>query len=465
MSVYSSRSTSASPSATSTAAATGSRAAPYLSAAALTYAVAPYPSIEASNNVFRMITMETVADRRAPDGSQVPSSTLRSFFSSAVANVKSMYYGHAVATRQAELMEHFRPQLLANRYDTQVVIMSASCVLLSLGQPNCGTLYATNCGLYFCTDNVEDYETSGLSAREARGPEVDGRESIKEHIDFTTVASILPSVCLQQRKVRQRRPRVPRARVDPLRYRNNDRSDNTSTSSANDEDLHSSPYMRGRGGPGFQSGSSGGGGPGTSTSTAASKGGRSFLRRLGGFFSRRPREPVRPRDAGEDDSDDDDEEEEAGEEPVILPFIMGVPSAMVPPDALQVFTVDPPQIFQFLHISNVVMPEPSVMGAYYGVGRSGGRGGGERSFDDSDEDGDVNASEEAETSEEALGSVPSKVTHVLGQSEFEAVRSMPASLQTLVACTVILRLWENRMLKELRKPSLLHPKVTYASPH
>ncbi|ORC89008.1 uncharacterized protein TM35_000142190 [Trypanosoma theileri] len=106
------------------------------------------------------------------------------------------------------------------------------------------------------------------------------------------------------------------------------------------------------------------------------------------------------------------------------PYVMGIPNAIVTPNAIQVFTVSPKQIFQFVYIRKVTVVPPS----------------------------------SSKSGREEMGSLP-----ILRQHEYDVMKKFHSSLDALVFCVLAERLWEAR-LEELKIP-LLRDGVNYASPH
>lgn len=274
----------------------------YRRAETLTYQVAPYP-FEAANEVFEAMMMMSLDRANQANGGRLPGPD--GWLSRAWKGVKQYARRQNCDKRQASFADTFSRQLELNpREEWDVVMVSCYCFMISSGRLHCGILYATNCGIYFCSalesmDSGSDDETDRQGRATAAKA---GVELLKDRLLFSDVASILPSVHLQQ----------------------------------NDE---------------------------------------------------------------------------------LPPFLMGVPSAIVTPTALQVFTVKDRQVVQFVGIHNVVLKPP-----------------------------------EANTTAAAPGTEtpptpppPPHSVDVLSHSEFELALGLPRALDTLKFCAVLWRLWSQRL--------------------
>lgn len=176
----------------------------YRRAAALTYHTAPCPS-DSTECVFEAL-LTLAADRLDANGEAIrDGAAVTAAASSSTAQVeRGTWLGRAwrfavdytsksfLAARQDAFLEAFSRQLELNpAEETSTVMMSCECYLVSGGQLHLVTLFATNCGLYFCTPNV--------ATTAAPSEESDADDGIKDRALFTDVASLLPSIFLPQR--------------------------------------------------------------------------------------------------------------------------------------------------------------------------------------------------------------------------------------------------------------------------
>ncbi|GET88141.1 hypothetical protein, conserved [Leishmania tarentolae] len=182
-------------------------------AAVLTYRTAPHPS-DSINSIFEALLMLD-ADRLVPNGERVkehnstdvPRAKKDSWFRSAWRHVMSYTTSDLLQMRQADFLNTFSRQLEVNpAEESSTVMVSCQCFIVSGGSLRFGTLYATNCGLYFCScrpeaapatvaaANSHVHWNSSTDSGGAKG-EV---EYIKERVLFTDVASLLPSIVLEQ---------------------------------------------------------------------------------------------------------------------------------------------------------------------------------------------------------------------------------------------------------------------------
>ncbi|TPP49917.1 hypothetical protein CGC21_29415 [Leishmania donovani] len=157
-------------------------------AAALTYRTAPHPS-DSTDGVFEALLM-LAADRLNPNGeamkenssSGASHSKKGSWFGRAWRHVVDYATNNLLKMRQADFLNAFSRQLEVNpAEESSTVMVSCQCFIVSGGKLRFGSLFATNCGF-----------SAGL-----RGAE-DEVEYIKERILFTDVASLLPSIFLEQ---------------------------------------------------------------------------------------------------------------------------------------------------------------------------------------------------------------------------------------------------------------------------
>ncbi|RNF07403.1 hypothetical protein TraAM80_03315 [Trypanosoma rangeli] len=104
------------------------------------------------------------------------------------------------------------------------------------------------------------------------------------------------------------------------------------------------------------------------------------------------------------------------------PYVVGIPNPVVRPNALQVFTVSPNQIYQFVYLHSLTVIPPSSLPAK------------ERNLE-----------------------------KVLLQHEYDAIRTFPSDFDAVTFCALTERLWEAR-LKTLQIP-LCRDGVEYAASH
>ncbi|KPI86716.1 hypothetical protein ABL78_4232 [Leptomonas seymouri] len=290
----------------------------YLRAAALTYLTAPYPS-DNMEGLFEALLL--LAADKAGSGA-VGRADAGNWFKRAWKRVTDSSAAYLLKARQEDFIDAFSRQLeLYPAEETRVVMLSCHCLIVSNRRLCFGTLYATNCGLYFCAATAhaarnasgERAETASTSSADscAAEPAAGGMELIKERVLFTDIASFLPSIFLEQK--------------------------------------NNAP-----------------------------------------------------------------------------PFIQGVPSGMVAPTALQVFTVRQSTVIQFIHLHDVVVKPP---------GRPTGAG----------------------------GAQDAPCTDVVRKQEHALIHELPSNLDTFKFCALLLRLWGGR-LQGLGLP-LGHPAAAYAAPH
>lgn len=181
----------------------------YQRAAALTYHTAPYPS-DNLEGVFEALLL-LAADKVDVNGASVDTGLQAGgWLGRAWRHVTDRTAAHRLQSRQADFLAAFSRQLELNpAEESNVVMVSCHCFVVSNGKLHFGTLYATNCGLYFCaaaievarSASVESAENGSGSSADSRAPEplVDGMEFIKERVLFTDTASFLPSIFLEQK--------------------------------------------------------------------------------------------------------------------------------------------------------------------------------------------------------------------------------------------------------------------------
>ncbi|ESS70190.1 hypothetical protein TCDM_00968 [Trypanosoma cruzi Dm28c] len=104
------------------------------------------------------------------------------------------------------------------------------------------------------------------------------------------------------------------------------------------------------------------------------------------------------------------------------PYVMGIPNPIVRPNTLQVFTVSPNQIYQFVHMHDLTVIPPS--------------------------------------SSIAMGDTSEKL---LLKHEYDVIRNFPSEFDAVTFCALTERLWEAR-LKALQIP-LCRDGVAYAARH
>ncbi|KAK7195572.1 hypothetical protein NESM_000485600 [Novymonas esmeraldas] len=313
---------------------TGEEGLPYHRAAALTYRIAPYPSDSIDGVLEALLAL--AADKRDPTGGKL-GNTADTAQGAASATWLSRAWGHVVGSpmshllqaRQSTFVEAFSRQLeLHPAQESSTVMASCQCSIVSNGNLHPGLLFATNCALYFCSSTTESTPaavsaatspgaTLSSSAPGRDGEAEEGTHYIKERVLFTDIASVLPSIALEQH--------------------------------------------------------------GTTT-----------------------------------------------------PFIQGIPSGVVAPTALQVFTVQLSTVLQFVGLHNVAV-KPA-----------------RRS-----------AADAARESGDAPPSAP--CTDVVRRGEDGLVHALPPHLDTLKFSALVFRLWATR-LRELGRP-LEHPAAQYAQPH
>lgn len=312
----------------------------YVSAVTLAYEVAPYPM---DNDAAFLSVLHSSQE-------SLHTATLSGgWLSRAWRHVSQIALDGSAGARQAAFERSFAHQLEAYADEPRVVLVSARCALLSLGQPHWGTMYLTNGGLYFSTSGSsgdDDLHSCSRPEEHRVDPSltfsteelVDGNvsetrhhactrvEHIKEYVRFSDIASMLPSIVLNQR----------------------------------------------------------------------------------------------------------------GETPQL--YIQGVPSIIVAPTALQIFTAKPRCILHLIHISSVVMrpPEPKPC------------------------DANSTLASNAPTKSTEIKKCAS-VHHVLSHSEYRVARTLPKELDGLKLTSLAWRLWKDH-LKRLGLP-LQRPDVQYADPH
>ncbi|RNF05164.1 uncharacterized protein Tco025E_07833 [Trypanosoma conorhini] len=104
------------------------------------------------------------------------------------------------------------------------------------------------------------------------------------------------------------------------------------------------------------------------------------------------------------------------------PYVTGIPNPVVRPNALQVFTVSPNQIYQFVYLHTLTVIPPSSLPAMEG-----------------------------------------NFENVLLQHEYDTIKSLPSEFDAVTFCALTERLWEAR-LKSLQIPSC-RDGVAYAASH
>lgn len=284
----------------------------YQRAAALTYFTAPYPS-DSTNDILEVL-LSLAADKVDVTGSSLDSRVSSSgWLGRAWKQVTDYKAAQAVKTRQDDFLTAFSRQLELNpTEESSVVMVSCHCFVVSNGKLDFGTLYVTNCGLYFCAATVQ--AAANANAEKA----AEGVELIKERVLFTDMASFLPSIVLAQKD-------------------------------------SSAP-----------------------------------------------------------------------------PFIQGIPSGVVAPTALQVFTVRQSTIVQFVGLHDVVVRPPR-----------------------------KSAAEREKAGADAVQDAP--CTDVVRKHEYALIDELPSNLDTIKFCALLWRLWTER-LNELGLP-LENPAARYAEPH
>ncbi|KAG5480390.1 hypothetical protein LSCM4_06156 [Leishmania orientalis] len=300
-------------------------------AAVLTYHTAPYPS-NSIDGIFEALLM-LAADRLGPNGEVVKEKTSNrtsraekgGWLGRAWKHVVSYTSSNLLQIRQAAFFNAFSRQLELNpAEESSIVMVSCQCFIVSDGKMRFGSLFATNCGLYFCScePQAAPAATTAAEANASSNSSADNRvegevDYIKERVLFTDVASLLPSISLEQK--------------------------------------------------------------GT-----------------------------------------------------IAPFIQGIPSGVVAPTALQVFTVQLSTVLQFVGLHKVAVKRPT---------RSAAEA--ERGSGDTGQD--------------------APYTDVVQKREFNLICELPCNLDTLKFCALLWRLWAQR-LHQLGRP-LENPAVHYAEPH
>ncbi|CAG9573152.1 conserved hypothetical protein [Leishmania major strain Friedlin] len=182
-------------------------------AAALTYRTAPHPS-DSTDGVFEALLM-LAADRLDPNGeamkenssSGASRSKKGSWLGRAWRHIMDYATNNLLKMRQADFLNAFSRQLEVNSAEeSSTVMVSCQCFIVSGGKLHFGSLFATNCGLYFCSCAPEaapaaaaaaESDAGATSSADHRGAD-DEVEYIKERILFTDVASLLPSIFLEQ---------------------------------------------------------------------------------------------------------------------------------------------------------------------------------------------------------------------------------------------------------------------------
>ncbi|KAG5480003.1 hypothetical protein LSCM1_06423 [Leishmania martiniquensis] len=300
-------------------------------AAVLTYYTAPYPS-DSIDGIFEALLM-LAADRLDANGavmreqrsSRASRDEKGSWLGRAWKHVVKYASSNLAQMRQAAFLNAFSRQLELNpAEESSIVMVSCQGFIISYGKRHFGSLFATNCGLYFCSCEPEVAPAAAVAAasnessNNSTGNGVEGDvEDIKERVLFTDVASLLPSISLEQKE------------------------------------------------------------------TAA-------------------------------------------------PFIQGIPSGVVAPTALQVFTVQLSTVLQFVGLHEVAVKQPKKLAV------EAERGGGDTVQD-------------------------APCTDVVQKREFNLICELPRHLDTLKFCALLWRLWALR-LHQLGRP-LENPAVQYAEPH
>lgn len=181
----------------------------YQRAAALTYLTAPYPSDHLESLFDALLLL--AADKIDVNGAAVDTSGRSGgWLGRAWRHVTDRSAAHRRQSRQEDFLAAFSRQLELNpAEESSVVMVSCHCFIVSKGKLHFGTLYATNCGLYFCAATVEAAHRATLESAEngstssgdsgAPEPVVEGMEFIKERVLFTDMASLLPSIFLEQK--------------------------------------------------------------------------------------------------------------------------------------------------------------------------------------------------------------------------------------------------------------------------
>jgi hypothetical protein len=298
----------------------------YQRSAALTYYSAPYP-VDSTEGIFEAFLL-LAADKIDVNGSSAKYRTEpHSWWGRAWKRVADYSAIQLLKTRQADFLAAFSRQLELNpSEESSVVMVSCHSHIVSNGELYFGTLYATNCGLYFCAAPVQATANSNTVKSEMEPASSQGSsaeaapaepELIKERVLFTDMASFLPSIALEQKD----------------------------------------------------------GAP---------------------------------------------------------PFIQGIPSGVVAPNALQVFTVRHSTVVQFVGLQDVVVKPPRKAAA-------------ERNKSEADAVQDASC------------------TDVVRRRECALIEGLPSSMSTLKFCALLWRLWTNR-LNGLGMP-LKNPAARYAEPH
>ncbi|KAI5686750.1 hypothetical protein MNV84_03402 [Leishmania braziliensis] len=300
-------------------------------AAVLTYRTAPHPN-DSIEGIFEALLM-LAADQLDPNGEARESSRSsasraekRGWLGRAWRHVVNYASSDLWQMHQADFLKAFSRQLELNpAEESSTVMVSCQCFMVSGGKLHFGSLFATNCGLYFCSCTPEtalaaataaEYDASSNTTADS-GDAEDEIEYIKERILFTDVASLLPSISLEQH--------------------------------------------------------------GT-----------------------------------------------------VTPFIQGIPSGVVAPTALQVFTVQLSTVLQFVDLHKVAVKQPKKF-----------------------------AAEAKRFSDDTVQDAP--CTDVVQKCEYNLVCKLPPNLETLKFCALLWRLWTQR-LHELGRP-LENPAAHYAEPH
>ncbi|KAG5506446.1 hypothetical protein JKF63_05949 [Porcisia hertigi] len=182
--------------------------------AALTYRTAPSPS-DGTNDIFEAVLMlaENQLDpdaevmRENKGGSSASRLEKATWLGRAWRHVVNYTSKNLAQTRQADFLNAFSRQLELNpAEESSTVMVSCQCSIVSGGELRLGSLFATNCGLYFCS-RIPEVEPPADTATKSdananrpkdKGSAQDEPDYIKERVLFTDVASLLPSIFLNQ---------------------------------------------------------------------------------------------------------------------------------------------------------------------------------------------------------------------------------------------------------------------------
>lgn len=196
-------------------------------AATLTYRVAPSPEPDDTEDLF---THALLVESDRQTAAAVGASPVGCWLSRAWEGVKGYAQENIVSMRQAEFLRHFSRQLEYRAEELDMVVVSCRADIVSMAEPVPGMLYATNWGVYFCSDEAAATDSIAMGAHEMaaaegaaagarpdpnntsgrlarRVPLTDASSSppppqdapcsktaIKERIDFLRVAALLPSI-------------------------------------------------------------------------------------------------------------------------------------------------------------------------------------------------------------------------------------------------------------------------------